>query len=71
MRGSLKRAPENAGLEFMKSLVGQAMTAGALGLSTGLINTPGVFAQTEEIVELATIASIHANQRRWKDGVPN
>ena len=33
------------------------MNAGAAGLSTGLIYRPGAFAKTEEIIELAKVAS--------------
>jgi N-acyl-D-amino-acid deacylase len=41
----------------MQAAVRQAMAEGALGLSTGLIYAPGVFADTEEIVALARVAA--------------
>jgi N-acyl-D-amino-acid deacylase len=41
----------------MNSVVEQAMKDGAVGLSTGLIYVPGTFAKTEEVVELAKVAS--------------
>jgi len=41
----------------MNQLVEKAMRDGAVGLSTGLIYVPGTFARTEEVVELAKIAS--------------
>ena len=41
----------------MEMLVEQAMKDGAVGLSTGLIYTPGTYARTPEIVNLAKIAS--------------
>lgn len=41
----------------METLVEQAMKDGAVGLSTGLIYTPGTYARTPEIVNLAKIAS--------------
>jgi N-acyl-D-amino-acid deacylase len=41
----------------MDTLVEQAMKDGALGLSTGLEYLPGMFAKTEEIVELARVAA--------------
>ncbi len=41
----------------MNSLVEKAMREGAVGLSTGLIYLPGTFAKTEEVVELARVAS--------------
>src|SRR5436309_951158 len=37
----------------------RGMRDGAVGLSTGLIYVPGSFAKTEEIVELAKVASKH------------
>jgi len=46
-------------LERMKRLVAEAMTDGALGLSTSLQYVPGRFASTEEIVELARVARSH------------
>ncbi|MGD2142816.1 MAG: D-aminoacylase, partial [Candidatus Bathyarchaeota archaeon] len=51
------RAPTAGELETMKSHTAEAMEAGAFGLSTGLIYPPGIFAQTEEIIELAKIAA--------------
>jgi N-acyl-D-amino-acid deacylase len=41
----------------MNAVVEQAMKDGAVGLSTGLIYVPGTFAKTEEVVELAKVAS--------------
>jgi N-acyl-D-amino-acid deacylase len=41
----------------MNALVEQGMKDGAVGLSTGLIYIPGTFAKTEEVVELAKVAS--------------
>jgi N-acyl-D-aspartate/D-glutamate deacylase len=41
----------------MRALVAEEMTAGALGISTGLFYTPGSFADTEEIIELAKVAA--------------
>jgi N-acyl-D-amino-acid deacylase len=46
-------------LEEMSQLLTKAMEAGGLGLSTGLYYVPGSFANTEEVVTLATIASKH------------
>jgi len=51
------RDPAPQELEIMKDLVKEAMEAGAIGLSTGLMYSPGVFSKTEEIIELAKIAS--------------
>ncbi|AUD05194.1 N-acyl-D-amino-acid deacylase family protein [Spirosoma pollinicola] len=41
----------------MEGLVEQAMKDGAVGLSTGLIYTPGTYARTPEVVNLAKMAS--------------
>ena len=51
------RAPDAAELERMKGLVRQAMDEGAFGLSTGLFYSPGSFATTEEVIELARAAA--------------
>ncbi|HXG84198.1 MAG TPA: D-aminoacylase [Pyrinomonadaceae bacterium] len=51
------RAPSADEQLKMNALVEQAMKDGALGLSTGLIYLPGTFAKTEEVVELAKVAS--------------
>ena len=58
MGGNFDRPPTPDELEKMKSLVRQAMKDGAAGLSTGLIYQPGVFSQTDEIVELAKVAAV-------------
>lgn len=39
----------------MKTLVEDAMKAGAIGMSSGLMYTPGFYAKTEEIIELCKI----------------
>ena len=59
MGGSFMRAPTSEQIGQMKALVDQAMKDGAVGLSTGLIYTPGTWAKTEEIIELAKVASAH------------
>ncbi|MCY7350182.1 MAG: D-aminoacylase [Cytophagaceae bacterium] len=41
----------------MEALVEQAMKDGAVGISTGLIYTPGTYARTPEVVGLAKIAA--------------
>jgi N-acyl-D-amino-acid deacylase len=50
-------APKADELAQMKRSIAQAMDEGAWGLSTGLIYPPGVFAQTQEIVELSREAA--------------
>lgn len=51
------RAPTAEEQQKMDAIVEQAMKDGAVGLSTGLIYLPGMFAKTEEVVELAKVAS--------------
>lgn len=41
----------------METLVEQAMKEGAVGISTGLIYTPGTYARTPEVVNLAKVAA--------------
>ncbi|MDO8907816.1 MAG: D-aminoacylase [Pseudohongiella sp.] len=43
-------------LELMREQVALGMEQGAFGLSSGLIYTPGRFATTEEVIELAKVA---------------
>jgi len=57
MGGSFNRSPTPAELEKMRDLVERAMQQGAVGLSTGLIYAPGVYADTEEIIELAKVVA--------------
>ncbi len=57
MGGSFDREPTPDELSKMKAHVEQAMKDGAVGLSTGLIYLPGTFSKTEEIIELAKVAS--------------
>jgi N-acyl-D-amino-acid deacylase len=57
MGGSFDRPPTDQELAAMKTMVEQGMKDGAVGLSTGLIYLPGIFAKTDEIVELAKVAS--------------
>jgi N-acyl-D-amino-acid deacylase len=51
------RAPTPEELKQMESVVEQAMKDGAVGLSTGLIYVPGIYAKTDEIVALARVAA--------------
>jgi len=45
--------------ERMKTLVSQAVEAGAFGMSSGLIYPPGCFATLKELAELAAVAARH------------
>ena len=51
------RPPTAAELEEMKGLVREAMEEGALGLGSSLIYAPAFYADTEELIELAKVAS--------------
>lgn len=53
------RAPTEIELEEMKSLIEEAMVAGAFGISTGLKYLPGAFSKVDEVIELAKIAAAH------------
>ncbi len=55
--GGDNRPPSEAELQQMRELVEQAFREGALGLSSGLYYTPGNFASTEEVIELARVAA--------------
>jgi len=55
--GRVNRAPSPEELERMRGHVRRAMDEGAMGLTSALIYTPGTFAKTDELVELAKVAS--------------
>lgn len=48
-----RRPPTARELDRMRALVREGMELGALGLSTGLMYEPGMFSETDEVVELA------------------
>ncbi len=54
--GLANRAATAEELEQMKSLLQDAMDAGAMGISFGLIYAPSCFAETEELIALAKVA---------------
>lgn len=57
IRGSVmgfkQGSPSRKDIEKMVSLLKEALSDGAIGLSTGLIYPPGIYSSTEELVELA------------------
>lgn len=59
MGGSFNRPPTVAELARMKQMVADGMRAGAFGISTGLIYTPGAYASTDELVALVKVAGEH------------
>jgi N-acyl-D-amino-acid deacylase len=74
MQESFNRVPSEAELQRMRELVHRAMKDGAVGLSTGLIYSPGVYAETAEIIELARVVATHdgiyaTHQRNESTGI--
>ncbi|MGX5818120.1 N-acyl-D-amino-acid deacylase family protein [Chitinophaga lutea] len=55
--GATDRAPSPDEQQRMEALVAKAMEDGAVGLSTGLIYLPGMYAKTPEVVGLAKVAA--------------
>src|SRR5437868_11514239 len=53
------RAPTAAELDQMCALLDQGLSAGALGLSTGLFTPPGSFAEPAEIMALCAVVARH------------
>ncbi len=57
--GHENRPPTPNELEWMKKILHESLEQGACGLSTGLIYTPGCFAQAPELIELMKIVAEH------------
>jgi N-acyl-D-amino-acid deacylase len=55
--GMKNRVPTKEELNKMKNLLAQSMKEGAFGISTGLIYPPGVYAKTEELIELSKVVA--------------
>jgi N-acyl-D-aspartate/D-glutamate deacylase len=55
--GDAQRPPSDDELARMRSLVREAVADGAVGLSTGLIYVPGIYADTDEVIALARAAA--------------
>ena len=53
------RMPDSEEMRQLAYALDQACDQGALGFSSGLIYSPGVYARTEELVELARVAARH------------
>ena len=51
------RPPTPAELEQMRTIVRKAMQDGALGVASSLMYPPGLFAETDELVELSKVAA--------------
>ncbi|NUR59448.1 MAG: D-aminoacylase, partial [Catenulispora sp.] len=57
--GHEARAASEAEIARMAEVLDAALAAGAVGLSTGLIYTPGTYASTAEVTALARVAAQH------------
>jgi N-acyl-D-amino-acid deacylase len=55
--GVERREPTPDELALMKRLVAESMEQGAFGFSSGLIYVPGTYSKTDEVIELAKVAS--------------
>ena len=55
--GLEKRPPADAEMAQMQALIDEAMQAGAIGMSTGLVYVPGTYAKTPELIECAKIVA--------------
>lgn len=53
--GTANRKPTPAELEEMKAYLKEAMEHGCLGLTSGLVYVPGVYSDTEELIELCKV----------------
>lgn len=51
--GFADRRPTDGELQRLRQMIRDAMSAGAFGMTTGLIYPPGVYAATQEIVDIA------------------
>jgi N-acyl-D-amino-acid deacylase len=70
--GMENREPTADELDRMKALVKEAMDQGAAGISTGLIYRPGLYAKTDEILELVKVVApyggiYHSHIRNERD----
>ncbi len=57
-----KREATNDEIDAMKRLVDVGMQDGALGLATGLEYDPGIYSNTEEVIELAKVVALHGGR---------
>jgi N-acyl-D-amino-acid deacylase len=72
--GFAKGAPNTNELKYMQQIVDQAMSEGALGLSTGLVYLPGEYSTTHEIAELCKVMTPYqgiycTHMRTESDGI--
>lgn len=53
--GGDNRAPTSSELDAMARLLDEALASGAAGMSTGLDYVPGIYAETDELIELCRV----------------
>ncbi|MFG1815698.1 amidohydrolase family protein [Kribbella sp. NPDC049174] len=71
--GTENRPATRAELDEMKRLLAEGLQQGAAGMSSGLTYTPGMFATTDELVELCTVLASYGgyyspHQRSYGEG---
>lgn len=59
LKGNVKGDLTPEQMEKGRGIIEQAMLDGAVGMSTGLIYTPGTWSSTEEIIEFQKVAGAH------------
>jgi N-acyl-D-amino-acid deacylase len=74
--GTENRPATRAELDEMKRLLAESLQQGAVGMSSGLTYTPGMFATTDELVELCTVLASYGgyyspHQRSYGEGALN
>ncbi len=57
--GTVNRLATQEELAAMKTHIDGSMAAGAFGMSTGLKYVPGVYSNTDEVIELAKVSASH------------
>lgn len=57
--GLERRAPTGDELATMRRILEEGMEAGALGMSSGLVYVPGMYADTEELAMMASVVGAH------------
>lgn len=62
MGDDFERPASTDEIESMRMLLEKDLEAGALGMSTGLEYDPGIYATTDEIVELARVVASHGGR---------
>ncbi|PYC76391.1 N-acyl-D-amino-acid deacylase [Streptomyces tateyamensis] len=68
-----RRAPGPGELDRMRALLAQGLAEGAVGMSSGLSYTPGMYADTAELVALCEVVAAHGgyhspHQRSYGEG---